>query len=184
MDKRPMLQKLNKFRRDYMPICVCEIVIMLITILGAGVLDLLGVIVYDHTIPLGVWLGAILSVLNYMFLTASVDKQINLYIELRGKREMSDEEAENFAKKHAAAVQNAIKTSFILRTVSIMAALLVAFITKLFNPIATVIPLLTFRFVLSVLEGIKRRSEPKPDPSKFIHYPNEDEDKNKEEESD
>ena len=52
-------------------------------------------------------------------------------------------------------VQNAIKTSFILRTVSMLVALVIAFLLDWFNPIATAIPLLAFRPLLTAIEMIK-----------------------------
>jgi DNA replication and repair protein RecF len=66
-----------------------------------------------------------------------------------------EEEAEKFSQEHSAPIQNAIKLSFIIRTASMLAALLVAFLTGLFNPLTTAIPLLAFRPLLSVTESIK-----------------------------
>jgi uncharacterized membrane protein AbrB (regulator of aidB expression) len=68
---------------------------------------------------------------------------------------MSDEEAEKFAAEHAMPVQNAIKTSFIIRTVSMLAALVVAFLLDWFDPIATAVPLLAFQPLLTAIEIIK-----------------------------
>ena len=53
------------------------------------------------------------------------------------------------------AVQNAIKISFILRTASMLVALVIAFLLDRFDPIATAIPLLAFRPLITVIEIVK-----------------------------
>ena len=154
---------------------------MLAVILGAGVLDLLGIIKFDLRIGTGAVLGTVISCLNYIFLTVSVDKAINDYVALRGYKKMDDEEAAKFAKENSAHIQNAIKTSFMVRTFSMMAALVVAFLTKWFNPLATAIPMFAFRPLLTVVDAVMRRNDPTPDPSKFIKYDYEDENTNEKE---
>ena len=96
-------------------------------------------------------------------------------------RLLSEEDAEAFAKKNSAPVQNAIKTSFILRTASMVVALVVAFLTKWFNPLATAIPMFAFRPLLTVVDAVMRKNDKTPDPSKFIRYEDNDLDDNKEE---
>ena len=68
---------------------------------------------------------------------------------------MDDEEAEQFAAENSMPIQNAIKTSYIIRTVTMIATLVVAFLLDWFNPLATAIPLLAFRPLLTVIEMIK-----------------------------
>ncbi len=174
MNKQSLPQKLNKIIKDVMPLAACEILISLLTIVGAAVLELLGLISFDYTVITGVLLGAVVCVLNYTFLTVSVDNAIERYMALRGEREMSEEEAEKFAAENSMPIQNAIKASFIIRTVSMLAALLVAFLTRWFNPLATAIPLLAFRPLLSVIEMIKGKKAAAPDPQNFIKYENEE----------
>lgn len=61
------------------------------------------------------------------------------------------DEAELFAAQYAAQVQNSVKLSYIIRTVSMLAALVLSFVLgRVFNVIATVVPLLMFRPVLTV----------------------------------
>ena len=67
---------------------------------------------------------------------------------LRGDKEMTEEEAEKFAKENVMIIQNATKLSYLVRTFSIVAALILALILDWFNVIATVIPLLVFRPIL------------------------------------
>lgn len=184
MDKATLPQKMMKLIKDTAPMIIGEGLVMLAVILGAGVLDLLGVIKFDLRIGTGACLGTVISCLNYIVLTISVDKAINDYVALRGNKEMDDEEAQIFAKKNSAHIQNAIKTSFVLRTFSIMAALILAFLTKWFNPLATAIPMFAFRPLLTVVDAVMKKNDKKPDPSKFIKYDFEEEKYENEKESD
>ena len=117
---------------------------------------------FDYTVITGALLGSAVTVANFAVLTLSVNRAVDRYLELRGSREMSEEEAEAFAKEHTMAVQNAATRSFIIRTVSMLAALVAAFLlTDLFSLPATAIPLLMFRPLLYVLELIKPKGEKK-----------------------
>lgn len=117
---------------------------------------------FDYTVVAGSILGSIVTVANFAVLTFSVNRAVDRYLELRGSREMSEEEAEAFAKEHTVAVQNAATKSLILRTASMLAALVAAFLlTDLFSVLATAIPLLMFRPLLYVLELIKSKGEKK-----------------------
>ena len=117
---------------------------------------------FDYTVVTGSILGSIVTVANFAVLTFSVNRAVDRYLELRGSREMSDDEAEAFAKEHTMAVQNAATRSFILRTASMLATLVAAFLlTDFFAPLATAIPLLMFRPILYVLELIKSKGEKK-----------------------
>ena len=117
---------------------------------------------FELQVVLGALLGSAVTVANFAVLTFSVNRAVDRYLELRGSREMSEEEAEAFAKEHTMAVQNAATKSFILRTVSMLAALVAAFLlTDLFAPLATAIPLLMFRPILYALELIKPKGEKK-----------------------
>ena len=61
-----------------------------------------------------------------------------------------------FANQYAIQVQNAVKISYVIRVASMLAALVVAFVFgKVFNVIATVVPLLAFKPVL-MLESLIR----------------------------
>ncbi len=60
-----------------------------------------------------------------------------------------------FAAEQSLRVSRISKISFIVRTVSILATLVIALITKVFNPIATVIPMLAMRPIIMV-EGLLR----------------------------
>ena len=67
-----------------------------------------------------------------------------------------EDAAMRFARDHGARVQRISKVAYIIRTVTVLAALVVALITKVFDPIATVVPMLMLRPIIMV-EGILRR---------------------------
>ena len=131
--------------------------------IGEAIISLLVVLVslainkFDLTIISGVILGSIVTIVNFLILSYSVNKAINKFIELRGDKEMSEEEAEKFAKANSLKVQNAVGKSYILRTVLMMWSLVLAFITKLFNPIATLIPLAMYKPLLYITQFIKNK---------------------------
>ena len=115
---------------------------------------------FDYTVVAGVALGSVVTVANYLVLAITVNRAIDRYMELRGDKEMTEEEAEIFASKHAMEVQNAASRSFLIRTVSMLGTLVAAFLlTSWFSPLATAVPLLMFRPVLYVLELIKTKKD-------------------------
>ena len=141
--------------------------ILLLTI-GEVIVSALVCLVYfllgrlELQVVLGTILGSVVTVANFAVLTFSVNRAVDRYLELRGSREMSDEEAEAFAKEHTLAVQNAATKSLMLRTASMLTALVAALLlTDLFSVLATAIPLLMFRPILYVLELIKSKGEKK-----------------------
>ena len=103
---------------------------------------------YSYKVLTGVILGSAVIIFNFLYLCISVNKAIDNYIALRGDKEMSEEEADKFAKDNAMIIQNATKLSYLIRTLSMVAALIVAMVTKQFDVIATVVPLLAFRPIL------------------------------------
>lgn len=112
---------------------------------------------FSYKVITGAALGSVVTVANFIFLTFSVNRAIDRYLELRGTREMDEEEAAKFAEEHAMAVQNAATRSFIIRTVTMLAAFVIAFLLEWFEPLATVIPLLMFRPILYILEALKKK---------------------------
>ena len=158
---------MQKLIKDIAPLTVCEILVVVATVIGAGLLHVLDIFAFDARVISGALLGALVTIVNYVFLTLSVDRAVNNYMALRGDREMTDEEAEKFASENSMPIQNAIKTSFIIRTVSMLATLLVAFLTEWFNPLATAIPLLAFRPLLSLIEVLKSKNSPPPNPDNY-----------------
>ena len=132
-----------------------ECLVAIIVVLGFLIAGAFNLYEFSYQIITGAILGVIVTLLNYTFLILSVDKAINGFLALRGEKEMDEEEAERFAAENAMPVQNAIKTSFIIRTASMLVTLVIAFLLDWFNPLATAIPLLAFRPLLTVIEIIK-----------------------------
>ena len=142
-----------------------ELIVGALTVLGYFIVSLIfeGV-VFDYRVITGAVLGAAVIILNFLFLSISVNRAVDEFLTLRSTREMTEEEAEAFAAEHSMKIQNTIKTSFIIRTVTMLVALVVAFIVDVFNPIATAIPLLAFRPVLTVASTLARKFTPTPTP--------------------
>lgn len=150
---------------------------------------------FDYTVALGVTLGSLVIILNFLFMSIAVNRAIDEAFALRdnyvdepepntalpkdGEKsvhpdadsgedegsENEDEEAEEkldaamrFAREQSARVNRISKTAYIVRTLTIVAALAVALFTKVFNPIATVIPMLMLRPII-LAEGLLRKKK-------------------------
>ena len=138
-------------------LAACELCVGLAVIVGYIVADAFFDIPFTYRVATGTLLGAAVTVVNFLFLTLSVNKQINKFVELRGTKEMDEEESERFAAEHAAGIQNFIKLSFIIRSLSVVAVLALAFLTDAFEPLATVIPLLAYRPAITVCSSIMNK---------------------------
>ena len=169
--------------RETVYLAVGEAVVTALTVLGFFISHLALGTDFGIVVLTGAVLGFAVIVLNFFFLSLSVNRAVDAYLEERGSRQMNEEEAARFTTDHSAKIQNSVKISYIVRTVTMVATLAVAFITSWFNPLATVIPMLAFRPILSLAEIIRKKGEPQPDTSKFIHYSDED-DVEEEKESD
>ena len=112
---------------------------------------------FSYRVITGAALGSVVTVINYAVLTLTVNKAIKNFLTLRGTREMDEEEIIKFTSENSMQIQNAIKLSFIIRTVSILATLVIAFLLDWFAPLATVIPLIAFRPIITVIEYVKRK---------------------------
>ena len=134
---------------------------------------------FSYRVFTGAALGAAVTVGNYLALIVSVNTQVEKYLALRGSQEMTDEEAEKFTQEHSMRIQNSMRASYIVRTVTMLAALIAALLLDWFSPLAVAIPLLAYRPILTVSELVRRRNEPLPNPENFIYS-----DENEEKESD
>lgn len=143
---------------------------------------------FSYTVPLGSLLGGAVTVFNFVFLSIAVNRAIDEAMKNYEARQAAkppvvineqpesnenpaydteetdeadpyDDEAAKFARENAAKITNAVKVSYIVRTASVIATLIIAFITNQFNVLATVIPLLCFRPILTLSELIKRKGE-------------------------
>ncbi len=113
---------------------------------------------FDLSVLSGVLLGSLVTVANFIFLMVFTNRAIDKAMAERGEGEMSDDEVAEFTAKHQANIQAAVKLSYVIRTLCIAASLVVAFLLDgVFNVIATVVPLLMFRPILTVSQLIKTK---------------------------
>ena len=105
---------------------------------------------FSYKVVTGVCLGSAVIVLNFFFLSLSTNKSIDTFLALRGTKEMDDEEALEFTAKFQCEIQNKTKLSFIIRMLSMVAALVLAFLLEWFDVIATLVPLLMLRPIITV----------------------------------
>ena len=142
----------NSFMKEWWTIFAGEIAVSVLT-----VCVYLAIGQFSYRVVTGVILGSAVIILNFLFLYLSVNRAIDNYMELRGDKEMTEEEAEKFAKENAMMIQNATKLSYIIRTFTMMGALVLALLLDWFDVIATVVPLLAFRPILLVSQLIGKK---------------------------
>jgi len=112
---------------------------------------------FGYKVITGVALGSAVIILNYLFLSISVNRAIDAAMENRGEGELDEEQTEKFVAENTVRIQNTVKLSFIIRTVSMIAALVVAMLTKQFDLIATIIPLVMLRPIITVSEYFRKK---------------------------
>ena len=139
---------------------------------------------YDISVLLGCLIGSAVIVLNFFFMSVAVNRAIDDAFSLREnyvdepsaspvpeEAESSEADAEDeengeekldaamrFAKEQSVRINRISKTSYIIRTATVVLALVVALISGWFHPIATVIPMLMFR-PLIMADGLIRRKK-------------------------
>ena len=112
---------------------------------------------FDYKVVTGVALGSLVTVINFLYLAITTTRAIDNFLMLKGEAEMSEEESAAFVTEHQARIQNKIKLSYLIRTFTMLATLVVAFLIKHFAVLATLIPLLMFRPITIVAALIKRK---------------------------
>ena len=116
-----------------------------------------------YSVFTGSALGIVIMVANFLFLAISTNIAIDRAMAEKEDREYSEEEAAEFAKKHKAKIALVSRISYVLRTVSMIGALVVAFLIKdgtgenVFNVIATLVPLLVFYPIIFVSQILMQR---------------------------
>lgn len=131
-------------------ILVGEIIVSLII---CGVYLLLNK--FSYKVITGCALGTLVTVFNFLFLAISTNRAFDRAVEARGSKEMTDEEIEEFTAAQQREISNAVKVSYITRTLTMLLALVLAFILDWFDVIATLVPLLMLRPIIT-LEAIIR----------------------------
>lgn len=152
MEKKTILKEVSV-------LALGELIVALLTV---GVYFLLSLafrdaVIFDYTVITGALLGAAVPVVNFLILTYAISRAANRYIDALGGRELSEEEAEAFAMEHRAKINLAVARSYIVRTLLMIAALVLAFVTGVFNPIATAVPLLAYKLIMYVTQYIRAR---------------------------
>ncbi len=112
---------------------------------------------FSYKIVTGVALGTAVTTLNFLFLALSTSRAFDKAVEARGTREMDEDEIEKFTEEHQQNMNNAVKLSFIIRTLTMLATLIVAFILDVFNVLATLIPLLMLRPIIMIEALIREK---------------------------
>ena len=143
---------------------------------------------FDYTVLLGAILGVAVTVGNFVFLSVSINRAIDKILdgvdlaELKKKKipaaseeeqdsedqgegeddeqdDEQDDEAQKFARENEAKLNAAVKLSYSIRSVSMIVALVLAFITNQFNPIAAAVPLLSWRAAISFVSLVQKKKE-------------------------
>ena len=134
-----------------------------VLILGEVIVSLVMLLVYffidkfSYKVITGAVLGSALTVINFIIMAFYTGRAFDRAIEARGTREMSEEEIEEFTREQRKSVEAASKLSYIIRTFVMIGALVLAFISGFFDVIATVVPFLMFRPILTVDAIIKSK---------------------------
>ncbi len=113
---------------------------------------------FTLSVIFGALLGSAVTVINFLVLIISTNRAFDKLLLLRGNEEMNDEEAEEFSAKHRSEIAAAQKISYIVRMLSIALTLVLALLLRnVFDVIATVIPLLMLRPMLTVSQLVKSK---------------------------
>ena len=164
---------MNKLKSSVYEVSILIVGEILVSLLVIGGYFLFGP--FDETslisMVIGASVGSAVIIVNYLLLILTVNRQINNYLSLRGSREMTPEEILTFTTEHSMKIQNAIKLSFLVRLLTMVGALVAAFVfIDFINPIATVIPILAYRFILTLGELIRKKFNKQPNSENFIFY--------------
>jgi hypothetical protein len=115
---------------------------------------------FSYAVISGCLLGSAVTVFNFVFLSISVNRAIDKALAGRKEGEMTEEEAQAFAAENQAAVQRAAQGSYLLRQILMLGVLVCAFLLDgWFDVIATLVPLLMFRPLLTVCGLIKSKKQ-------------------------
>ena len=149
------MQKKNMPTSEILLLAVGELIVSLIV---TGVYLLLDR--FSYAVISGCLLGSAVTVFNFVFLSVSVNRAIDKALAGRKEGEMTEEEAQAFAAENQAAVQRAAQGSYLLRQILMLGVLVCAFLLDgWFDVIATLVPLLMFRPLLSVCGLMKSKKQ-------------------------
>ena len=113
---------------------------------------------FHYSVVTGVLLGSAVILINFIFMCISVNRAVDNIMAERGNAEMDDVQAAEFAQKHKGTLSRTVQLSGAIRTASMVAVLVLAFILgDYFDVIATLIPLIAFRPILMLTELIPKK---------------------------
>lgn len=112
---------------------------------------------FEWRVLTGAAIGSAVTVLNFAILSFSVNRAVDRVMEMRGNKEMTEEEADAFALQHSAEIQKAVKSSYLLRQILMLGALVAAVLLKVALILPAVIPLLLFRPILMAREVFRKK---------------------------
>jgi len=119
---------------------------------------------FTLSVIFGALLGSTVTVVNFLVLIVTTNRAIDKMLLLRGDKEMTEEEAEKFAMENKASLMAAQKISYIVRMLSIALTLVLALLLRnVFDVIATVVPLLMLRPMLTVSQLVKAKKDQNQD---------------------
>ena len=148
----PTKNEKNPVLAQTLRVGVGEAIVCLLIVGVYLLLDLAGVYPFTYKAITGALLGALVIVGNFFFLALSVDRATLNAMSARPEGEMSDEQIEKWTAEHKAKLEGAVKLSFLVRMISMIGALVLAFLLPYFEVLATLIPLLMLRPILMVGE--------------------------------
>lgn len=128
---------------------------LLASLIIVGVYLIIGA--FEWRVLTGAAIGSAVTVLNFAILSFSVNRAVDRVMEMRGNKEMTEEEADAFALQHSAEIQKAVKFSYLLRQILMLGALVAAVLLKVALILPAVIPLLLFRPILMVREAFRKK---------------------------
>ena len=129
---------------------------LFVSALTVGIFLLTGY--FELSVIFGVLLGAGVVILNFIALSIITNHTLDTIMAERGSEEMDEEAAAAFAAKHRMKLQNTVRLSFILRMAALFGTLILALLLQdAFNVIATVVPLLSFRPIITVSQIIRKK---------------------------
>ena len=133
-------------------------------IIGEALVSLAVIIIFillkkfSYQVVFGTLLGTAVTLINFAILSATANRAIDRAMQNRPEGELDEDEAAEFASKNQNQLQNAMRVSYLIRTATMVATLVLAFLLKdVFHVIATVIPLIAFQPIIAVSTILKRR---------------------------
>ena len=128
---------------------------LLASLIIVGVYLIIGA--FEWRVLTGAAIGSAVTVLNFAILSFSVNRAVDRVMEMRGNKEMTEEEADAFALQHSAEIQKAVKSSYLLRQIIMLGVLVAAVLLQVALILPAVIPLLLFRPILMVREAFRKK---------------------------